>query len=267
MKLLTDEQAREFLDRPDVKGLQWYHRIPVSENVATPANHLKPNHTAANNPYLGTWREIEALMHTVEFTGKSAIDVGCRDGKFSFLAESLEAVAVDAIDNDLMPGSELLARRLQSLVVFRKQSIYDITGNYDIVMAFGLLYHLRFPFLGLSKLADSLKPSGTLLLETAVLTGTMVDAKYPVLYCPVDDSPFEATSCSFFNIAGLITTLKSLGLTVKEHRLCGWPAGNAQNKVERALFKCVKTGDKFLPDYWHGTHTRHSRNQVDPHKP
>ena len=44
--------------------------------------------------------------------------------------------------------------------------------RFDIVQCFGVLYHLRYPLLGLAKLRKVLKDGGQLIMETAVLLDT-----------------------------------------------------------------------------------------------
>jgi SAM-dependent methyltransferase len=55
-------------------------------------------------------------------------------------------------------------------------SVYDVDAlfkeKFDVVICYGVLYHLRYPVLGLAKLRRVLKTGGTLLLETAVLLDT-----------------------------------------------------------------------------------------------
>ena len=45
----------------------------------------------------------------------------------------------------------------------------EITGEFDFIIFSGLLYHLRYPFLGLRKAADLLKDGGMMILETAYI--------------------------------------------------------------------------------------------------
>lgn len=73
----------------------------------------------------------------------------------------------------------------------------------------GVLYHLRYPFWGLRAIRDVLKIDGHLLIETAIWEDERNNA---MLFCPIGaDSPYEGTSCTFFNEKGLVDTLKSLG--------------------------------------------------------
>jgi len=81
-------------------------------------------------------------------------------------------------------------------------------GLFDVILFAGVLYHLRYPFWGLKVLRDVMKPGGELLIETAIWRG---DPNNAMLFCPIEnDSPYEPTSCTFFNEKGLVDTLNSL---------------------------------------------------------
>jgi tRNA (mo5U34)-methyltransferase len=113
-------------------------------------------------------------------TGWRVLDVGCSEGFFSFEAErrgASEVVSVD-FDPESIKRFELCAEALGSKVTHPQVlSVYSLNpahlGTFDLVMFFGLLYHLEYPLLGVEKAAAMC--SGTLLvqsftLETAYLT-------------------------------------------------------------------------------------------------
>src|SRR5262249_7329636 len=147
------------------------------------------------------------------------LDIGCRDGLFSFEAEKMGAAEVIGIDNDpSVAAIRFLIPYFKSKVQMHELNVYDLLpttfGKFDVVIFSGVLYHLRYPFWGLKLVRDVVKDGGTLLLETAVYVD---DNKYPLLFCPVGaESPYEPTSCTFFNTKALTDTLYSLGLTVRK---------------------------------------------------
>jgi Protein of unknown function (DUF1698) len=79
-------------------------------------------------------------------------------------------------------------------------------GFFDVILFPGVLYHLRYPFWGLKVLRDMMKPDGELLTETAIWPGDSNNAM----------SPYEPSSCTFFNEKGLVDTLKSLNFDTVE---------------------------------------------------
>lgn len=198
---------------------------------------------------------IDRGMSGLSLKGLRVLDVGCRDGKYSLLAETAGA-SVEAIDNNASPGFEWLREYLGSSIKFSEKNLYDLKDkeSFDVVFFFGVLYHLRYPMNGLQVLARSLKMGGRLLIESG-----MMDRHHdlPLMYCPVRTSPYEITSCTFFNLNGLTETLWSLGFTVTNQ--FNHPSENGK-LVRRWWVEAVKT--HAIPDdlkaYWTATHHSHS---------
>jgi len=259
---MTESEIREHLAR-----YSFYHIIPLTETIATPGNDV---HVASQQPVL-------AALRGLALQGKRVLDVGCRDGLYSFEAERRGAAEVIGIDNDLSPGAvEFLIPFFDSRVRMHALNLLDLTpdrfGRFDLVIFAGVLYHLRYPFQALRILRDVLHPGGTLLIETAIFYGS---DRHAMLYCPIgDDGPYGYTSCSFFNEKGLVDTLTSLGLrTLSVSRLhpgaeAGLAAG-ADPVIDRAVFVCEATPhrcNELVEEYWHGLHDLHSRLASRPVK-
>ncbi|HYP07834.1 MAG TPA: methyltransferase domain-containing protein, partial [Bryobacteraceae bacterium] len=89
-----------------------------------------------------------------DLTGKRVLDVGAWDGFFSFEMEKrgAEVVAVDCWDNERF---RLMRSMLNSRVEYRIHDMYELTpatvGTFDIVVFFGVLYHLKHPLLALER--------------------------------------------------------------------------------------------------------------------
>lgn len=235
-----------------MKGLDFYHTISLPYGLTTPG-----------------WPTILPLtnlvakhLQTMPIAGKRVLDIGCRDGLFSFQAERMQAAEVIGIDNDFAPGViDLLVEALDSKVSFRTQNLFDLRpaahGQFDVIIFPGVLYHLRYPFWALQVIADMLVPGGMLLLETAIFVD---DNARPMLFCPIgNESPYEPTSCTFFNEKGLVQSLESLGLaTVTCERLHRVPAPKTLKPsemppVDRVVVVCQKRGDETETQrYWRG---------------
>ena len=102
----------------------------------------------------------------------------------------------------------------------REMNLYaldpSVIGNFDIILFFGVLYHLRYPFWGLKRIVDCLADRGFLLIETGVLVADHLKDQ-EILYCPVERSPYgEPSSCTFFNETGLTVTLRSFNLRIEQ---------------------------------------------------
>ena len=92
----------------------------------------------------------ELLSNLYKFaTGKSVIDVGCRDGFYSFLFEKV-ANTVTSLDIDNRETRQYVHNFLNSKSNFIHSNIYDIINwdnniKYDIVFISDLLVHLENP--------------------------------------------------------------------------------------------------------------------------
>lgn len=129
-------------------------------------------------------------MSDFDFAGLSVHDVATDEGWWAFWAEMRGADYVEASDvedfadydwgqdRDTDFINNLNAARggrkvfdfhhanLASRVVVKKQSVYDITGAFDVIFCHGLLYHLRHPLLAIDRMRAACQ--GMLIMETFV---------------------------------------------------------------------------------------------------
>jgi len=137
----------------------WYHKIEVAPGIWTPGVH-------------DSQRALELLDLPLDCRGMKVLDIGARDGFFSFELEKrgADVVAIDIIPADVT-GFQVLSDYFQSKVKFIHENVYGITkekyGTFDIVLCLGLLYHLRDPLLALDLIREVCK--GQLFLETHVI--------------------------------------------------------------------------------------------------
>jgi len=152
-------------DKPIFDAVTWYHRIQL-ENYLTPG--------IASNRLLGPGMPFAE----VDFRGKSVVDIGAWDGLYSFAAESLGAASVLATDSYVWDhplygstGFDLVHKAIGSTVEKKPIDITDIHGllptKYDIVLFFGVVYHLRDPLRALTELRKITKD--TILVESACM--------------------------------------------------------------------------------------------------
>ncbi len=187
---------------------EFYHTIQLTETISTNGVEFVFELT----------RMILDSMKNIDYKDKRVLDIGCRDGLFSFEAEKLGASEVIGIDNNISKGAvEFLIPFFKSNVKMYEENLFNLTpelyGLSDIVMFPGTLYHLRYPFWALKTVRNILKPEGVILLETAI---SYDQSKHAMLYCPVkEESPYDPTSVSFFNEKGIIDTLNSLGFNIE----------------------------------------------------
>lgn len=262
----------------ELNKYQWYHIMKVADGVYTPG---------VAGEFRTMWDFNLRALENVDFEEKKVLDVGCRDGLFSFEAEQRGAREIVSIDNDLSRGAaDFLIPFLKSKVRMYEMNLLDMTpekfGTFDIILFFGVLYHLRYPVWGLKKLVECLSDRGILLIES----GMLIDRRYEdvdFIYCPVEESPYEPTSCTFFNRKGLDTTMRSLGCETIDCKTLG-DFGQSKNVSVRGVARSIvhslrsvmrpdapqvgrqfltyrnniATKDRRLIEYWNATHEIHT---------
>src|SRR2546426_4157341 len=137
------EQRRyqnDFLEELDRKG--WYHSFEDIDGVM-PLEWLRER-----------WLRFPIPQ---DLTGRRVLDIGAWDGWFSFEMERRGAhvVAIDSAEHTRF----LVARDLlQSKVEYYTADICRVRpqdfGRFDIVLFFGVLYHLKHPLLALENVCD-----------------------------------------------------------------------------------------------------------------
>ena len=255
---MNEAELRQALGR-----YTFYHTIQLTDTIST----------QGNTTHVPAQKLCMKHLKSLDLKGKRVLDIGCRDGLFSFTAESMEAAEVVGIDNDLSKGAtQLLIPFFNSTVRMYQVNLYDLKpenfGLFDVVIFPGVLYHLRYPFWGLRAIRDVLEINGHLLIETAIWEGERNNA---MLFCPIGvDSPYEGTSCTFFNKKGLVDTLKSLGFETVHMELLDKTAAKTSVKgadrppiklINRCVVHSIYRGfdrDTFNARYWETTHDYHS---------
>jgi tRNA (mo5U34)-methyltransferase len=112
--------------------------------------------------------------------GKQIADIGAWNGCVAFECErrgAAEVVAVSLEDPEWSGFNYLKDVLASERTRYQRVSIYDLDpgwlGTFDIVICFGVLYHLRYPVLGIDNLRRI--SAGDLYLETHVLDHAFQD--------------------------------------------------------------------------------------------
>lgn len=242
--------------RRRLERYKFYHTIPLTVDLSTAGTH-------GADPSI-----VNAL--DVDLHGKRVLDVGCRDGLYSFMAERRGAAEVIGIDNDMSKGAvEFLIPYFGSAVRMHEMNLYELTaarfGTFDVLIFADVLYHLRYPFRAFQILRDVANPRATLIVKTALYCGA---EDLAMLYCPIGlESPYDPTSCTFFNRKGLTDSLSSLGwrtvsVSLGDLRANRAAPGTSEVVIRGAALVCEHTGhpgNEMVDRYWHGTHEGSSR--------
>jgi tRNA (mo5U34)-methyltransferase len=156
--------AREAIARQG----KWHHTIEVAPGVFTPGMQ-------------DTARLLEQVSFPADLTGKRVLDIGARDGFFTFEAERRGAREVVALDNEPPhhTGFSIAAELLDSKATYVTENVYALNperfGTFDVVLFLGVIYHLRHPLLALDRIHDVCAPDARLLVETHMLDEGLVD--------------------------------------------------------------------------------------------
>lgn len=157
MMSASPDAARVFVETAD---FYWHQRFELAPGVYAPGVN-----------------DVERLLgHAClpeSIAGTSVLDIGTANGGVAFeLARrgATRVVAVDIYDSGRF-GFEQIRKFLGVSVEYLCCSVYELAARlggeqFDIVIFFGVLYHLRHPLLALDALRSLVK--GRALIETAV---------------------------------------------------------------------------------------------------
>ena len=151
------------------------------------------------------------IFDELDLKGKSILDVGCWDGYFSFEAEKKGASRVTSFDDPAcrwggVNGYVFLHNHFQSRANFVKGNVYDLanmfnTKEFDVVLCYGVLYHLSDPLYALQNLFYVCK-------DTIVFEGHFSSSEKPCLelipykFYKEDPSNVYSPSISYMDLVG-----------------------------------------------------------------
>ncbi len=186
----------------------WFQRIELPGGLVTPG---------WNDP------KTEKLPHfglPDDMTGMRVLDVGHAEGFFSFEAERRGAAEVVAIENyrPMVRKFNICSYALGSRAKSFLASVYDLHprtfGTFDLVLFFGVLYHLRHPILALEKISSVC--TGSLLIQSVTCAN---DSEVPMaefhpfgITSGPPENPSHDPTCFWFpNIACVRAMLEHVG--------------------------------------------------------
>jgi tRNA (mo5U34)-methyltransferase len=144
----------------------WYHEFEFAPGIITPG--------ARDSRGL-----LNALDLPRDMSGLRVLDIGARDGFFSFECErrgASETVAIDYIPAE-QTGFLVAKQILGSKLTLKHENIYRLDaskyGVFDVVLLLGVLYHLPDPLHALEIIFQLMKVGGFLYLETVIIDGDL----------------------------------------------------------------------------------------------
>ncbi|MGH8611667.1 MAG: class I SAM-dependent methyltransferase [Gammaproteobacteria bacterium] len=171
--------------RKKILGISWFHRIDIHGVVTLGCEAARALQ----------WKS-DAIDK--DLSGKDVLDIGAWDGCYTFLAESRGArrvVAIDCCQGPCTPrgfkmAKELLSSKAEHHILDVRQ-LDRLDGTFDLILFFGVYYHLEDPYSALKQIFDKLKPGGILLLEGLVRAGSK-----PYLYAYRPEEVEPTTYCA-----------------------------------------------------------------------
>jgi tRNA (mo5U34)-methyltransferase len=220
--ILTVEEAQAFLASSD---FVWHQRFELAPGVVTPGT-----------SNVGLLLDLAGVPTAL--SGLSVLDLGTSNGGTAFEVERRGAARVVAVD--IYPpdwfGFTRIKQALNSQVEFLQASVYELPDRlheqFDLVLFFGVLYHLRHPLLALDRVRELVRTD--IAIETAI--------------CDYEDPALSRLSCARFyrraelgndgsnwfapSMAGLLDWVASCGFDVTKSS--AWPEGAASRALVRA---------------------------------
>ncbi|HEY0077736.1 MAG TPA: DUF1698 domain-containing protein [Pyrinomonadaceae bacterium] len=223
----------------------WFHCIELGHGIRT--KHETYGSEPADHPQ-STWQTVRRHLPE-DLRGKSLLDVGCNAGFYAVEAKRRGAARVLGVDaqRHQIRQARFVGRALALDIEFEKMSVYDLdprpTGQFDITLALGLIYHCKHLVLALERLFHITRE--LLILETAIFpperspgsfahpVGGLEPVLHPLAYVENPPDVKEAIYNWFLpSPASLVALLRNVGFDeVETHK------GDGR---ERAVLVCRK---------------------------
>lgn len=213
---MSSDELSEIQRRVD--AVSWHHKFEIVPGVWSRGNY-RPQ---------GLLQRLELPRN---LSGKRVLDIGARDGFFSFACEErgADVTAIDYVAAE-DTGFALVKELRGSKVVFHHANLFDPDlnlGRFDIILFLGVIYHLPDPFLALEIVHGLGRDHATVYIESTCADGEIRTSAGVVNLQEVKDAPlllFAARNSTSFwdpNSACLHAMCEHVGLRVRKHQNWG----------------------------------------------
>jgi tRNA (mo5U34)-methyltransferase len=229
--MVSAAEAAAFID--DSRFL-WHQRFQLVPGVYTPGV-----------------SDVEDLLQRadlpMDLSGRTVLDVGTSNAGAAFECERRGAdrvVAVDLVDPSMF-GIADLTTLLGSNVEFIQANAYELPAildeRFDLVLFWGVLYHLRHPLLALDSIRELC--AGAVSIETAIADDELGDLRNQPLVRFYRLAELADDSSNWFapSVAALVDWVTSSGFEAQ--RVMSWP----NEHPTRAMVNAVLAPDP--PEY------------------
>lgn len=149
----------------------WFHNLHLPNGEQT-----NPQHSLGDFPRR-KWLKIAPHI-PADLRGWRVLDIGCNAGFYTFelARRGAQVVGID-IDPHYLRQAAWASRQygLEDQVEFRQMQVYDLARTneaFDLVWFMGVLYHLRYPMLGLDIAAQKVRK--LMVFQTLTMPGEEV---------------------------------------------------------------------------------------------
>src|SRR5262245_5009969 len=148
------------------RGVYWHQMWELFPGVKTPGR--------SGVAEIMKWCQVPERLD-----GRHVLDIGAWNGCASFECErrgAAKVVALSLEDPEITGFYRLKEALASTRTNYVRGTIYDLDprklGTFDVVLCFGVIYHLRYPLLGMDNLRRI--AAGDLYLETYVIDNALV---------------------------------------------------------------------------------------------
>jgi tRNA (mo5U34)-methyltransferase len=204
----------------------WHQRFELGSGIFSPGSN-----------------DVDWLLHTAgvptDVSGASVLDIGTTNGGAAFTLErrgAARVVATDIVDS-MHFGFDAIHAALGSNVEFRQLSVYELSRvldeQFDFVVFWGVLYHLRHPLLALDNVRAV--TARTAYIETAVSDAELPGSADVSLARFYRRDELGADSSNWFapTVRGLLDWCHSCGL--EPEAVSSWPEQGPTRAMVRSV--------------------------------
>jgi tRNA (mo5U34)-methyltransferase len=149
----------------------WFHNLHLPNGTET-----APDHFLGDFPSY-KWEQVRRFL-PADLSGWTALDIGCNAGFYS-IELARRGARVTGIDYDphYLEQARWASRQfgVEGAIELREMQVYDLARSresWDLVLFMGVLYHLRYPLLGLDIVARRVRRQ--MIFQTLTMPGLEV---------------------------------------------------------------------------------------------
>lgn len=201
-----NENSKGIIMINEVKKLNWWHVIELPDGTVTPGvcDYRQEEHS-------------HRFQLPKDLTGQTVLDLGTFDGYWAIEAKKrgADVLAADRWFPSLDTAKVALgAYDIPYCCFGNLDEPQNFPEKYDIILFYGILYHLKNPYQGFLNTANGLKQGGRLFFESAVNQGKMerVPKDIPLMWVIDEVHHGDVTNYHMPNEAAIIQLAKMAGL-------------------------------------------------------